>query len=386
MRIRYECKCRDECTCDFLTKFEHKLKKGVKSTVVSVFCNETLFPAINIVDLIIWYIPNVNHLILHGVDYYDLPILCEKFQQLKLTRLNIRCYRHQSYCYEDDTIFPNVDDLNLPPNLISFKFQYFDDPCSSHPIYTTKHIFKYPPTLRTLHLFKMAWPQPHELEQMGNLTNLELSSFCSYKHQLKFPQSLKKFTIAGIDRGNVAFNQKRQYDIPTGCKLTLKFDASDKSCYASDSDPDSDKEINEFRNRKDYPEQEFIENRRHISVLESFTNQVQTLHLSTQLSYNSVPNIIKECNKLQVLIIHIKGKYKEGVWDAIKNHPSLRVLIVKITSRNESEYLKFLQTLSQILNENVKLYILRFYNTPLTIEQIENVVKCKVIYKMFGYY
>lgn len=42
------------------------LKKGVKSTVVSVFCNETLFPAINIVDLIIWYIPNVNHLILHG--------------------------------------------------------------------------------------------------------------------------------------------------------------------------------------------------------------------------------------------------------------------------------------------------------------------------------
>lgn len=397
MRINYNCKhhSNSECTCDFLAKFERKLRKGVKSTVVNIQCNETLFPSIDVVDLIVRYIPNINHLILRGVDYYDLPELSEKFQLLNLTRLKLLCYRHQPYCYEDDTIFPDVDDLILPPTLISFKFQYYDDPCSSHPIYTTKHIFKYPPTLQTLHLFKMRWPL--NIEQMSNLTNLELSSFCSYNHQIKFPQSLKKLTISGINRLDVAHNDKHNYDIPSRCKLIIKIDASDKSCYESESgsDLESDGELNDFqrerrklkRECKDDYLDEFKNDRQNLSVLAPFTGQVHTLHLSTQLAFKIVPSIIKDCSQLQVLVINIRGKFKEDVWDAIKNHPSLRVLIVMISTRNENEYLKYLQTLQLVLlNTSVKLYIIHNWYTPTSVEQIKETIDCKVIKKMFGYY
>ena len=172
------------------------------------------------------------------------------------------------------------------------------------------------------------------------------------------------------------------YNIPNECRLILKLDASDKSCYARSSEPESEPDLEDMN---DYNKKRFIEStqfrnftheefefekhndRLKLTILKSFLN-VYNLQLN-QLRFNIIPPIIKECTNLNALSITIKGRPNQNTWNALKNHPSLKTLVVFISSKKK--YFQHLDNLIQIIKDsNIKLFIIHKYSCP-SIDEIQ---------------
>jgi hypothetical protein len=171
----------------------------------------------------------------------------------------------------------------------------------------------------------------------------------------------------------VANYQDCDYKIPEKCRLILNFDASDKSCYSLSSEPDSDPDLDEYKKRRYQPEFDpvYTKNRLGLYILDSFKN-VNVCHLSSRLKFNIVPKIIKECTQLVVLSIAIKGRPKPNTWNSIKNHPSLKTLIVSISGKYFYQHLdnlikivqgsSFCETIST--KSNVYVSLVHTYSNP----------------------
>lgn len=373
MRIYYKCKChhsKEDCKCDFLKRFERKLTKGLKSQVVNLYCDEDVFPGLDVITLVIKHLPNLNHLILKNVDFYDLPTIFQLLTHLpELKHLTMSSYKHSRYCFDDDVDLPIVQDLIIPSNLDSFNFVFMADTCDSHPRYTHNDVFIYPPNLVKLSLEHIAWPP---LTLFNRLQYLTLTGLVY--DAVQFPPTLLKLTINHINRWMVATYQDYNYKLPEKCRLILNFDASDKSCYSPSSEPESDPDLDEYKKRRYNGHQEefdpvYTKNRLGLYILESFKN-VDTCHLSSRLKFNIVPKIIKECTQLKTLSIAIKGRPKPSTWNSIKNHPSLKTLIVSISGKY---FYQHLDNLIQVVQESsetistkssVKVYLVHTYSNP----------------------
>jgi hypothetical protein len=378
MRIQYKCPCRrkNECKCEFLKRFERKLAKGCKSSSINIYFHEDNFPGINVMYLLVEYLPNVHNLTLKNVDFYDLPIIFKLLHELPyLKNLTISSYKHSLYCYEDNVELPIVENLIIPTSVESFKFVFCGDLCDSHPIYIHPNIFVNSQHLTNLHLEHMAWPSKFD----DTLKVLELTNLIGGK--ICFPIGLKKLTINHINRWTVAFCDDYNYKLPPNCRLILKFDASDKSCYELDSEPDSDpdsEDVDTYKRRqmlnvKPEFDPNCIKNRHNMTILKSFQDVVDTIHISSRIHFNVVPNIIKDCNNLKIMSIAIKGRPKENTWNAIVSHPSLKTLIVSISSKH---FYTHLDNLVKILGDNgVKLYIVHKYSNP-TVDEIKKHLGC----------
>ena len=367
MRIQYKCPCRhkNECKCEFLKRFERKLVKGCKSTSVHIYFHEDNFPGINVMHLLVEYLPNLECLILKNVDFYDLPIIFDLFAHLpNLKMLTISSYKHSAWCYNDNVVLPIVENVHIPASLESFKFVFCGDICDSCPIYTHSNIFVYSNSLSRLSLGYISWPPLFDdsLKQL-QLTNLIPGT-------VEFPTGLQKLTINHIDRWTVAFCDTCNYKLPPNCRLILKFDASDKSCYAYSSEPESDPDLesmDEYKRRRfitNKPEFDpvYIKNRTSMSILESFKRVVDTIHISSRIHFNIVPKIITQCDKLQTLSIAIKGRLKENTWNAITSHPSLKTLIISITGKHFYTHLDNL--VNNTNGSSVELYLVHKYSNP----------------------